>query len=88
MLRDLTPTSYFWIFLGLLLLGYGGYNGYYLRNYPFAVGLSFLGIGSILCGVTNGFADYSPMGRLLFKIGIPILLLGLLATGYSVLKLI
>lgn len=88
MLRDLTLTSFFWIFLGFLLFGYGGYNGYYWRNYPFAMGLIFLGIGSILCGVTNGFADYSPMGRLLFKLGMPILLIGLLLTGYSVFKFI
>lgn len=88
MFRDLTPTSFFWIFLGLLLFGYGVYNGYYWRNYPYAAGLSFLGIGGILCGITNGFADYSPMGRLLFKIGIPLLLLGLLLTGYNVLKFI
>lgn len=88
MFSNLTLNSYFWIFLGLLLFGGGGYIGYYWRMYPFAMGLVFLGIGAVLCGITNGFADYSATGRLLWKIGIPILLVGLLLTGYSVFKFI
>lgn len=88
MFRDLTLNSVFWLALGLILMGAGGYVGYYWRMYPFAAGLFFLGVGSIFCGITNGFADYSPMGRLLWKIGAPMLLLGLLLTGYGVLRFI
>ena len=84
MFSNLTLGSYFYIFLGLLLFGGGGYVGHYWRMYALALGLVFLGIGSVLCGITNGFADYSATGRLLWKIGIPTLLIGLLFTGYGV----
>lgn len=88
MYKDLTPTSFFWIFLGMLLIGYGGYVGYYWRTYTFAAGLVFLGLGGLFCGITNGFADYSPMGRLLWRIGLPIIFLGILITIYSVFSFI
>ena len=88
MFSNLTFNSIFWLVLGLLLVLYGGYVGYRMRMYPFAAGLVFLGTGSIFCGLTNGFTDYSPMGRILWKIGIPTLLLGLLLSGYGVLRFI
>jgi hypothetical protein len=88
MFSNLTLNSIFWLFLGLLLLLGGGYVGYRMRMYPLAAGLIFLGLGSIFCGITNGFTDYSPMGRILWKIGIPTLLLGLLLAGYGVLRFI
>lgn len=88
MFSNLTLNSIFWLVLGLLLKLAGGYYGYRMRMYPLAAGLAFLGTGSIFCGLTNGFTDYSPMGRMLWKIGIPTLLLGLLLTGYSMLRFI
>ena len=88
MFRDLTLNSIFWLFLGALLLFAGGYVGYSWRMYPFAAGLVFLGTGGVFCGVTNGFTDQTPTARLLWKIGILALLLGLLLTGYSMLKFI
>ena len=88
MLRNLTLNSIFWLVLGVLLFGYGAYNAYYWRDYIFSSGLIFLGLGSISCGLTNGFADYSPMGRMLWRFGLPFLLLGLLLTGYHVSKYI
>jgi hypothetical protein len=89
MFSNLTLNSIFWLVLGLLLFAAGGYYvGYRWRMYPFAAGLCFLGIGSILCGITNGFTDYSPAGRLLWKIGIPTLLLGLLLSIYGITRFI
>jgi hypothetical protein len=87
MFSNLTLNSIFWLFLGVLLIAFGGYVLIYMRMYPFTAGLVFLGLGSAFCGITNGFTDYTPMGRLLWKLGIPILLLGLLLTGYSLIKL-
>ncbi|MGI8495337.1 MAG: hypothetical protein ACR2L1_08505 [Pyrinomonadaceae bacterium] len=88
MFNNLTLGSYFYIFLGLLLFGGGGYVWHYWRMYPLAMGLVFLGIGSVLCGITNGFADYSATGRLLWRIGAPILLIGLALTGYGMYRFV
>jgi hypothetical protein len=88
MFSNLTLNSIFWLILGLLLLAAGAYVGYKWRMYPLGLGLASLGLGGVFCGVTNGFTDYSPMGRLLWKLGIPALLLGLLLTGYGMLRFI
>ena len=77
MLSNLTLNSIFWLFFGLILMIGGGFVGYSWRTYSFALGLLFLGIGSALCGITNGFTDYSPRGRLFWKIGIITILMGL-----------
>ncbi len=84
MLRNLTLNSIFWLFLGVLLTIYGGYVVYRFRIYPFGAGLIFTGLGGILCGVTNGFTDYTPLGRLFWKIGIIALLLGLPVVIYYI----
>jgi hypothetical protein len=42
-----------------------------------AIGLILFGIGAIAAGATNGFADWSPLGRRLFQVGMPSLVLGL-----------
>ena len=82
MFGNITLTSIFWILLGLCLVAGGAYLGYTKRTYifyslPFILGLIFLGLGSILCGITNGFTDYSRNGRLLWKFGAFFLLAGL-----------
>jgi hypothetical protein len=87
MFQNLTFNSILWLIIGVALIAIGAYVGMRMRMYPFTAGLVFLGIGSSFCGWTNGFTDYSPTGRLLWKVGIPILLLGLLLTGYGLLKL-
>ena len=88
MFSNLTLTSVFWIFLGLCLAGFGLYYGYSGRRMifsvlPFTVGLISLGLGSIICGITNGFTDYSRNGRLLKKLGAILLLAGLALTVYG-----
>ena len=89
MFSNLTLNSIFWLILGVLLFAAGSYYlGYRMRMYPFAAGVCFLGIGSILLGITNGFTDYTPAGRLLWKIGVPTLLIGLALSIYYVLKFI
>ena len=87
MLRNLTLTSIFWIFLGLVLAATGGYYyAYKWRMYQFGVELGVLSIGVILCGMTNGFTDYSPRGRLFWKIGIVAILMGLGLTMYYLVR--
>ena len=88
MFSNLTLNSIFWLFFGLLLMLCGAYVAYRLRMYPFAFGLASLGIGSILCGITNGFTDYSPRGRLFWRTGIVAILMGLALTIYYIIKFI
>ena len=88
MLRNLTLVSIFWIFLGLVLAATGGYYAYKWRMYLLGVELGVLSIGVILCGMTNGFTDYSPTGRLFSKIGIISILIGLPLVIYSIYKFI
>lgn len=88
LIKQLTFTSISWLFLGLLLFVCGVYMGWRMRMYPFAAGLFFLGLGSCFCGLTNGFTDYSPTGRIMWRLGLPVLGLGLALVGYSLLAFI
>lgn len=88
MFSNLTLNSVFWIGLGVILVGFGIYNQYYYGQAVYAAGLTSLGLGSAACGVTNGFTDYSRNGRLLWRIGAALLVIGLLLTGYAVSRFI
>ncbi|MCB1024283.1 MAG: hypothetical protein KDB79_07830 [Acidobacteria bacterium] len=69
--------------VGLLMIAKGLFNLILFRDYIFAGGISMLGAGFIIFGITNGFADPTPRGRLLFRIAIPALLIGGVLTLYS-----
>jgi hypothetical protein len=89
MLRNLTFNSYIWMFLGLGLLAYGGYMGWEVRRFitrafPLPFGLIFTGLAMILTGLTNGFTDYTPLGRKFTKLGILLFLVGLPLLLYGV----
>ena len=83
MFRNLTLNSVFWLLLGVGLIGGGGYVFYKLRTLSFTTGLVSLGLGSVLCGLTNGFTDYSRNGRLFWKVGAIFLIIGLLLTAFG-----
>jgi len=83
---SLTFNSVFLLVLGLLIAAAAGFVGYKWRMYPFAAGLFFLGIGSVLCGLTNGFTDQSPNGRRIRQFGVMILAAGLVLTFYYISK--
>jgi hypothetical protein len=48
------------------------------------VGLFLTGIGNLTLGVTNGFSDPTPIGRLLFRMGTIAYLAGVPILGYGV----
>lgn len=48
----------------------------------FAVGLLLTGFGNVLFGLTNGFTDMTPVGRLLYRIALVAYLLGVPIIGY------
>lgn len=87
-LKELTFTSLAWIFLGLLLFAGGAYYGYRMRMYSFGFGLFCLGLGSVFCGLTNGFTDYTPTGRMMWRLGLPVLGVGLALTIYSLYRFV
>lgn len=86
--NSLTATSVFWLVLGVIILIVGVYVGYKWRMYYFAFGLFSTGFGVIFCGLTNGFTDHSPTGRIVSKFGILALLAGLVLTLYYVSKFV
>lgn len=87
-LSTLTPTSIMWIVLGAGIMLFSAYVGKFWRMYAFAVGLFLLGVGGILCGLTNGFTDHSPNGRIIGKFGLLALGGGLLLCGYYMFRMI
>lgn len=85
-MRNLTFSSILLILLGLLLIAGGGWNIYKYRDYTAATGFILLGIGTIFFGITNGFSDITPTGRVLMKAGITLLIGGILLVGYVLSK--
>lgn len=87
MLRNLTFNSIVWIVLGVgfsIFAAYFAYKWRYMgfRLLPLPIGILFIGIGMILCGMTNGFTDHTPLGRKLKKIGAFLLIVGIPLAGY------
>ncbi len=88
MFRNLTFNSIIWMVLGFGCFVAGVYYGWEFRRaitrmFPLPFGLSSVGLAMILCGLTNGFTDQSPLGRnarklgiLFFLVGLPLLLYG------------
>ncbi len=85
-MNNLNLSSILLITIGLLLIAYGGWSLYKFRDYTWAAGLISLGIGNGLFGITNGFSDLTPKGRIFMKIGITTLIIGVLIVGYVLSK--
>ncbi len=82
MLHNLNLSSILLIIIGLLLVAYGGWSLYRYRDYTWAAGMICLGVGNALFGVTNGFSDMTPKGRVFMKTGVTLLLFGIIIAGY------
>lgn len=85
-MNNLNLSSILLIIIGLLLITYGGWSLYKFRDYTWATGLISLGVGNGLFGLSNGFADLTPRGRIFMKIGITMLIIGVLIVGYVLSK--
>lgn len=70
------------IIIGLALLGFGVWLAMSPWGRLYAVGFFFTGIGNILFGITNGFVDMTPIGRLLFRIGLIAYIIGIPLIAY------
>lgn len=85
MLHRLTLNSILLILIAMFLIAYGAWSFYKIRDYTWTTGLVCLGIGNGLFGITNGFSDLSPRGRVFMKIGVVAFVFGILIVGSVIL---
>ena len=81
--KYLNFNTIFLVILGLALIAYGGWYLYRYRGYQYGGGILLIGVGNVMFGITNGFADPTPPGRLFFKIGVMSYVVGILAVAYT-----
>jgi hypothetical protein len=77
-----TFNSVLMILIGLALIFFGVWLILASGSRFHGVGFLFAGTGNILFGVTNGFTDMSPIGRMLFRAALLAYLAGLPLIAY------
>jgi hypothetical protein len=82
MYLPLSLNSWLVMLIGLVFLLGGIYHGLFYRDRMLSAGMITFGIGFLFLGLTEGFSDPTPRGKLLYRIaiisfivGIPILAL-------------
>lgn len=73
--------------IGLAFFLGGAYHGVYYRDRIFAFGLCATGIGFLFLGITEGFTDITPRGKILYRLGIIAFLVGLPIVIYGAISL-
>ena len=81
---NITLNAVLVLALGVLFLA----GGVYFLSVPhlriLGVGMLALASGCVCCGLTDGFADVSPLGLMLRRFGFISFLVGIPVVGYSV----
>jgi hypothetical protein len=77
-----TFNSILMVIIGLALIAFGVSLGLKAWGRMYAVGFLFTGVGNILFGITNGFTDMTPTGRLLFRIALIAYIIGVPLIAY------
>jgi hypothetical protein len=82
MYLPLSLNSWLVMLIGLVFLLGGIYHGLFYRDRMLSAGMVTFGVGFLFLGLTDGFSDPTPRGKLLYRIaiisfivGIPILAL-------------
>jgi len=82
MYLPLSLNSWLVMLVGLVFLLGGIYHGLFYRDRMLSAGMVTFGVGFLFLGLTDGFSDPTPRGKLLYRIaiisfivGIPILAL-------------
>lgn len=93
LLQNLTGTSILWIIIGVAAFILGAFLGWQFRTslmmlIPTAGGIFALGLGCVMMGLTNGFTDHSPYGRMFTRIGTFSFIIGIPLVGYTVSRFI
>ncbi|NNE66311.1 MAG: hypothetical protein HKN33_07070 [Pyrinomonadaceae bacterium] len=81
-LTSLELSSFVSIFLGILLGIWGIISLFMPFQRFFGLGIGTLGAATILLGLTNGFSNPTPLGRIMFKIAVLLFPLGALMLVY------
>jgi len=68
---------------GVLLVLVGAYLALHSWTRIFGVGVFMVGVGLIALGATDGFSDYSPLGKAIYGVGITGFALGIPLTIYA-----
>lgn len=88
MLGNLGTNGVIAVLLGVFFIAWGVFGLANRMTDFFSIGISVFGAGCIIFGITDGFNDETPRGRLLFKIGILVFLLSAAILGYYFLRII
>ncbi len=73
---------------GVFLMGWGAWRLYTIRDYMFGGGVFLIGLGNLMFGITNGFADQTPRGRVFFKVAMFSYIFGVSSVAYTLRYLI
>ena len=68
--REITPNGYILFAVGLFSFCYGAYMITQPYQRLYGVGFLLTGFATSILGITNGFADMSPLGRWLAKVAV------------------
>ncbi len=82
MFQNLTLNSILIICFGLILIFLGVWTGVSPGGRVPGAGLFFTGLGTAILGLTNGFTDFSPLGRFLYRIALIAFIIGIPVTVY------
>lgn len=85
---DLNTNSVIMLLLAVACVGGGIYCAQYSYLRIMAVGLILTGIGNAMFGITHGFSDPTPTGRLLFRIGAAAYIIGIPPLALGVYRLL
>jgi uncharacterized membrane protein len=88
MFQNLTLNSILIMIFGLALMIFGVWTAVALRGRVQGVGMVFTGLGIAILGFTNGFTDFTPLGRFLYRIAIAAFLVGVPISLYYLYLLI
>lgn len=88
MFQNLTFNSILIMVFGLTLIIFGIWTGIIMRGRVQGVGLIFTGLGITILGFTNGFTDFTLLGRFLYRVAIVAFMFGIPISLYYLYLLI
>jgi hypothetical protein len=82
---QITFNALLMILIGFALMAFGGWLAIRQGSRIHGVGFFATGIGNILFGITNGFTNMTPTGRLIYRLALVAYLVGLPLIAYYLL---
>lgn len=88
MFRNITFVSIILLTAGIGLIGYGIWYFVKFRNVTWSGGIVLFGFGILSFAATNGFADMHPRMRIVIKLGIVALILGVIGVAIELFQVL